>query len=459
MEKGKYRKLLAVVLSAALIFQAVPAFAAELPAPETEGVEVSIDPVEVPVLKDGEGTAKINDVVIYENGYAQSTVYINAELPDPDTEYHTVYFRITEGEYAGQDIFVQIPSYPNYLDEKPYNYFVYVPTYNKVTKGKVVIVKGNYGETVVAESEELTLNPKNLSDFKKFEVTFSNKGVTNAEWDYTLEDSSTEDSYDFCIYYRKKGSLGEWEEHGKLTNYQSKDYISNLEPGTEYEFYATARIFYYNPKNSHNDALPNGTLTYGSAESPKTFKTLPNTVFTAADFEDPNFYEWLLATYGGRDNDKSNLTMADMSDITSIDRSLIAKPEDFAPFTSIGGIENFTWLTSVELKYNDLATIPGGEWLDNLSSLDLTGNLLTEIPDLSQKKANQLRLERNCLTKEAVTDKLPKDMDEKELLAAQQNKDEKLEITSPDIFYPIGSSRPFFIYPNNNVLRLSLIHI
>ena len=256
MKKRLLRKVLSVALTAAMILGTVPAFAAEPAGSEVESAVVSekeaaaagtekeaevIVPGRDATVTGSDGsarifnnTAAINDVVIYSNGYAESTVYINADLPNPDDEYHTVYFRITEGEYAGQDLFVQEGN--NYLDEKNYNYFIYVPTKNKTTKGKVVIVKGNHGEILVTESKELTLTPKKLEDFKKFEVKIKSK-VTEADWDYVLEDSSTDDSFDFMFYYRKKGSGGEWQESGKLTNYYSTTTIYNLEEDTEYEYY------------------------------------------------------------------------------------------------------------------------------------------------------------------------------------------------------------------------------
>lgn len=467
MKKRLLRKVLSVALTAAMILGTVPAFAAEPAGSEVESAVVSekeaaaagtekeaevIVPGRDATVTGSDGsarifnnTAAINDVVIYSNGYAESTVYINADLPNPDDEYHTVYFRITEGEYAGQDLFVQEGN--NYLDEKNYNYFIYVPTKNKTTKGKVVIVKGNHGEILVTESKELTLTPKKLEDFKKFEVKIKSK-VTEADWDYVLEDSSTDDSFDFMFYYRKKGSGGEWQESGKLTNYYSTTTIYNLEEDTEYEYYAVAKIFYYNPTNSHNDALPSGELSFGSAANPKTFKTLKNKTYTAGDFEDLNFYNWLVKSYGGDDGD---LTLEEMLKVTSINRSLTNMPKDFAPFTSIGGIENFNWLTDVNLAYNDLATIPGGDWLNNLDSLDLTGNLIDTIPDLSEFGGTSLFLTHNRLTEDVVKGKLPAKTDIESLLSNQQKDDDKWSVAAPPVYYPIGDKSPFFVYPDSYV--------
>ncbi|MBR2186120.1 MAG: leucine-rich repeat domain-containing protein, partial [Lachnospiraceae bacterium] len=461
--------LLAVVLSAALIFQAVPAFAAELPAPETEGYEVSIDPVEVPVLRDGEETATITDTYYSDPnyiGYAATTVYFNVEVSE--ALKNRVYslpagFVITEGEYSGSTIGAYYTEQKFTLDDgtqKSYNFYVDVPTAGKDVKGYVAVWPfgdDKHESEALDKSDEMTLKPVGLSEFSKVEVSAKGRVLT-ADFNATLEKVFSPDMYAVFVYMRKKGEEAyQFAESisGKYSNFHTFTPKFQLEPDTEYEYYATARIEYNDPVKGIVATLDGSEKTYGTAAAPKSFKTLENKIYSESDFEDPVFYKWLLKGYGNRSgNDgEDELSSSDMDTVNSIDRDLVTRPKDFAPFTSIKGIENFPWIEAVSLKYNDLTSIPEGDWIKKLQTLDLTGNLITEIPDLSHMEAYQLRLERNCLTKEAVTDKLPKDMDEKELLAAQQNKDEKLEITSPDIFYPIGSSRPFFIYPNNNVLR------
>ena len=129
-----------------------------------------------------------------------------------------------------------------------------------------------------------------------------------------------------------------------------------------------------------------------------------------ATFPDARLRE-LIVKGANLGSDATTVTTAQLEKITS----LYANRRDFdtAAITNLTGIELLTELTSLNLENNEISDTPVVDWskLKALSSLELTGNELTKIPDLSKNNSlNYVSLKENVIPAEEfehVSEKLP----------------------------------------------------
>lgn len=127
-------------------------------------------------------------------------------------------------------------------------------------------------------------------------------------------------------------------------------------------------------------------------------------------FPDARFRE-LVVQMAKLDSGAAEITSVQLENITylSADRSDF----DTAAIKDLTGIELLTGLTSIELKNNEVSDTPAVDWskLAVLRSLDLTGNELAKIPDLSKNNSlNYVCLKENLIPAEEfehVSEKLP----------------------------------------------------
>lgn len=129
-----------------------------------------------------------------------------------------------------------------------------------------------------------------------------------------------------------------------------------------------------------------------------------------ATFPDARLRE-LIVKGANLGSDATTVTTAQLEKITS----LYANRRDFdtAAITNLTGIELLTELTSLNLENNEISDTPVVDWskLKALSSLELTGNELTKIPDLSKNASlRSVYLKENLIPAaefETVSTKLP----------------------------------------------------
>lgn len=127
-------------------------------------------------------------------------------------------------------------------------------------------------------------------------------------------------------------------------------------------------------------------------------------------FPDARFRE-LVVQLAKLDSGAAEITSVQLENITylSANRSSF----DTAAIKDLTGIELLTGLTSIELKNNEVSDTPAVDWskLAVLRSLNLTGNELAKIPDLSKNNSlNYVYLKENVISAEEfehVSEKLP----------------------------------------------------
>ncbi|MBD5470965.1 MAG: hypothetical protein HDR19_07610 [Lachnospiraceae bacterium] len=131
---------------------------------------------------------------------------------------------------------------------------------------------------------------------------------------------------------------------------------------------------------------------------------------------------------------------------------LSAQRSDFdtAVITDLTGIELLTELTSLYVQNNEISDTPAIDWskLTGLKSLNLTGNELTKIPDLSKNTSlTSVNLNENLIPAEefeAVSAKLPEGV----RLSSDVQSSQRLgglTVISEDTYYQIAGKSPLLI--------------
>ncbi len=127
-------------------------------------------------------------------------------------------------------------------------------------------------------------------------------------------------------------------------------------------------------------------------------------------FPDARFRE-LVVQLAKLDSGATEITAEQLEKITTL--SANRSNFDTAVIKDLTGIELLTGLTSIELKNNEVSDTPAVDWskLAVLRSLNLTGNELAKIPDLSKNNSlNYVSLKENVIPAEEfehVSEKLP----------------------------------------------------
>lgn len=127
-------------------------------------------------------------------------------------------------------------------------------------------------------------------------------------------------------------------------------------------------------------------------------------------FPDARFRE-LVVQLAKLDSGAAEITAVQLEKITTLSANRINF--DTAAIKDLTGIELLTGLTSIELKNNEVSDTPAVDWSKFmvLRSLNLTGNELAKIPDLSKNNSlNYVSLKENVIPAEEfehVSEKLP----------------------------------------------------
>lgn len=147
-------------------------------------------------------------------------------------------------------------------------------------------------------------------------------------------------------------------------------------------------------------------------------------------------------------SDATTVTTAQLEKITS----LYANRRDFdtAAITNLTGIELLTELTSLNLENNEISDTPVVDWskLKALSSLELTGNELTKIPDLSKNASlRSVYLKENLIPAaefETVSTKLPEGVTLSNDTQSSQ-RDKGLQVIAEETYYQRAGKSPLLV--------------
>ncbi|MCR4903357.1 MAG: Ig-like domain-containing protein, partial [Butyrivibrio sp.] len=254
-------------------------------------------------------------------------------------------------------------------------------------------------------------------------------------FDKTLDDNM----YLRVFYKTKNSSTYESDNSYATTDYDTAQYVElgSLEPSTEYEYIfliSESDISSYSSDILSSDSV----LKYVTG----TFTTKENITYTKDNFPDDTFRALVMEEAGI--SSESDLTSANLEKITSISESF--STTDTVAIKDLTGVELLTNLTSLNLRYHDIETIPNISSLNCLEYLYLEGNNLTEMPNLSNNTAlSYIDLDENLLNAESVSsDKFPSgySADIDDIISRQRTNP---EFVIADTYYKADSGYPFII--------------
>lgn len=185
----------------------------------------------------------------------------------------------------------------------------------------------------------------------------------------------------------------------------------------------------------------------GSAESPKTFTTKEITTYSDHDFPDAVFRSLVRKALALSDSDP--ITSDTLETLTSLrcDRS---NPDITGDIKSIEGIQYIENLTSINFRGHAITDASMIENLTKLTSIYMSNNDFTELPDLSKmNKLSWIDFDYNKITSDSFrAEKLPESFLEKNPKwlsdTTQKQRGDYHFITAPK-YYAIGEKHPFII--------------
>lgn len=251
---------------------------------------------------------------------------------------------------------------------------------------------------------------------------------------------------DASVCYRVMGSGSEWEWGSKFTLSKSgmnQVTLKELASDTEYEVQIVS--------------VPDHTIVYGTT----TFRTAragEGIYLLKETFPDARLKE-LVVKAAGLDADALEVTAQQLAQITEL--SVSRRNFSDTAIKDLTDIDLLTKLTKLDLSDNEIADTSNVDWskLAGLETLDLTGNELTEIPDLSKNTSlKKAYIDENLIPVEAFQTASQKVLagvklsseytsdPESDLLAAQQSQRvDGLQVATEEIYYQTKGKSPLFV--------------
>ncbi|MDD3206279.1 MAG: Ig-like domain-containing protein [Lachnospiraceae bacterium] len=377
----------------------------------------------------------LSDITVKEVGYTAAKVEFR--VVNPDDEYITEDgVCITDGtnEYSASNMYDEedklVPGmYTSnvFLGKDP----------SKEFKPEVKVYTGDMVETPVTGASvtipakaydglQITCTPKSSA----------NSATMNIKLDpYYLIDI---DNMHYEITYKQAGSDNIQSE----TEYATSNYIislTNLTENTEYEY--TLNIY---GDNSYTNILKKCT---GS------FKTEEDKAYTVSDFDEQIFK-----------NIKNQLSLTSdtikQSQLETITKLTITSKDVTAPVQSLKGVEHLTNITDLEITGQNVESASEIQHLISLRYVNLAGNKITEMPDLSELfrigeiDESDLQFDYNFIASSSITKaKLPARMRDNNFWINQTQSNQlestKTEYITADTYYAVGEKYPFLFEADN----------
>ncbi len=396
---------------------------------EKTSEEISITPYIPPEIS----AITMKDFQVEKIGYNKAKIVWTVENPkkEPITQKPRLYYM--------EDGYERSAYAQPYKDESgqpvPDKYYCEIETKGEALKVylKWEVFRGEKNEYF--KTEGIEINPYNISNAVTVKLdcsTISSQATVTIDPWYEV-DARNLSAY---IYYREKNST-EWEHTYKsLYNAVETIQIDTLSPKTEYEYYIQLHV-------GSNNCMWND----GSAESPKTFTTKEITTYSDQDFPDAVFRSLVRKALALSDSDP--ITSDTLETLTSLrcDRS---NPDITGDIKSIEGIQYIENLTSINFRGHAITDASMIENLTKLTSIYMSNNDFTELPDLSKmNKLSWIDFDYNKITSDSFrAEKLPESFLEKNPKwlsdTTQKQRGDYHFITAPK-YYAIGEKHPFII--------------
>ncbi|MDD3413066.1 MAG: Ig-like domain-containing protein [Lachnospiraceae bacterium] len=253
------------------------------------------------------------------------------------------------------------------------------------------------------------------------------------------------DSYQMNLNfeYKPKGSESTSSNNANATASENSILLTDLTANTEYEY--TLKIY---------DDYSNTNLLTSCTGS---FQTTQDTEYLKSDFDEQIFNKII-----GQLNLSTDITTIKQSQLEKITELKITSEDVVTsvlptPVLSLNGVNHLVNLTDLEITGQDLSSAFEIENLTSLESINLAGNKLTEMPNLSKlnkiSSAWNFNFKYNFIESSSITEaKLPASISDKTSWITE-TRSNQLESTTQcitaDKYYAIGVKHPFFLEAQN----------
>ena len=330
-----------------------------------------------------QSAVSIGDVTVTDYGYEAETVRFRIANPGNELILNKVALDGNGNEYslweAGED---EDPGEAG--EDAGQLYETTVPAAAGV-KIRVVVYTGNVAtetniDRVLSEDE---IKKQNIGG-RAISASF-NELLTGMETDFTVKPSYEVDEYLVTLYYKKTTESDFHEATKYMEDNENVTFsVRDMEPGQDYQYYLTL-----------TSPFKPGEILYqnGSATEPHTTRTGTLVTYTKDDFKDKALYDEL--TTRGFELTNVNLYNLEYLSIEGIEGS--------TPISSLEDIpEKMPSLRTLNITGHDITDITPLLSMKELRNIDLAGNEIETLPNLSEVKWRSFGLEGTYVTSDEV---------------------------------------------------------
>lgn len=385
-----------------------------------------------------ESKVSFTDFTVKEAGYTKAKVAF--QLVNPDNEY-----------IVNQNIFITDGTNPSYATEMydeennlipgMYQGTVFLgKDQSKEFKLEAEVYTGDLVKTPVTAAP-ITITAKSSADLKTTctPTSFVNSAVMRIK----LNPYYRVDSYNMNLKLDYTTVNGTDSETKSVTASENSIQIKNLTENTNY----TYKLSVYDD-NSNTNLLTSCT---------GIFQTTQDTEYSKSEFDEQIFSKII-----GQLNLSTDITTIKQSQLEEITELKITSedvvtPVLSTPVLSLKGVNHLVNLTELEITGQNLSAASEIQNLTSLQRINLAGNKLTEMPDLSNldqiSSSWRLDFNYNFIPSSSITEaKLPASIVEKgdwitETLRSQM--ENTTQCITSDTYYAIGEKHPFFLEAQN----------